>query len=41
MQSGYVLMDMRPDMKSSSRKNIFVFRDTPQIRQSMSDYLNQ
>lgn len=41
MQKGYVLMDMRPDVKSSSRKNIFLFKDTPQLRQSMSDYLNQ
>lgn len=41
MQIGYVLIDMRPDIKSSSRKNIFLFKDTPQIRQSMSDYLNQ
>lgn len=41
MQKGYVLLDMRPDFKSSSRKNIFLFKDTPQIRQSMSDYLNQ
>lgn len=41
MQKGYVLIDMRPDIKSSSGKNIFLFKDTPQIRQSMSDYLNQ
>lgn len=41
MQKGYVLLEMRPDVKSSSRKNIFLFKDTPQIRQSMSDYLNQ
>ena len=38
MQKGFVLLDMRPDMKSVSRKNIFLFKDTPQIRQSMSDY---
>lgn len=41
MQKGYVLIDMRPDIKSSSGKNIFLFKDTPQIRQSMNDYLNQ
>lgn len=27
MQKGYVLLDMRPDMKSISRKNVFFFRD--------------
>ena len=37
----YVLLDMRPDIKSASCKNIFLFRDTPQIRQSMSDYIKQ
>ena len=41
MQKGYVLLDMRPDMKSISRKNVFFFRDTPQLRQSMSDYINR
>ena len=41
MLKGYVLLEMRPDIKSSSHKNIFLFRDTPQPRQSMSDYLMQ
>lgn len=41
MLNGYVLLGMRPDMKSLSGKNIFLFRDTPQIRQSMIDYLSQ
>ena len=40
MLKGYVLLDMRPDINSSSGKNVFVFKDTPQIRNSMSDYLN-
>lgn len=41
MLKGYVLLEMRPDIKSTSHKNIFIFRDTPQLRQSMSDYLMQ
>ncbi len=41
MQKGYVLIDMQPDMKNGSRKNVFFFRDTPQLRQSMSDYINR
>lgn len=41
MQKGYVLLDMRPDVKSTSRKNVFIFRDTPQIEESIRDYLNQ
>lgn len=41
MLKGYVLLEMRPDIKSISHKNIFIFRDTPQLRQSMSDYLMQ
>ena len=41
MQKGYVLIDMRPDMKSGSRKNVFFFKDTPQLRTSMSDYINR
>ena len=41
MQKGYVLLDMQPDIKSTSGKNIFLFKDTPQIRQSMSDYINR
>ena len=40
MLKGDVLLDMRPDINSSSGKNVFVFKDTPQIRNSMSDYLN-
>ena len=40
MLTGYVLLDMRPDIRSSSGKNVFIFKDTPQIRNSMSDYLN-
>ena len=40
MLMGYVLLYMRPDINSSSGKNVFVFKDTPQIRNSMSDYLN-
>lgn len=40
-QKGYVLIDMRPDMKSGSRKNVFFFKDTPQLRKSMSDYINR
>nr|DAK69120.1 MAG TPA: hypothetical protein [Caudoviricetes sp.] len=39
MQNGYVLLDIQRDYKSTSEKNVFIFRDTPQIRQSMSDYL--
>ena len=41
MQKGYVLLDMRPDVKSARRKNVFIFRDTPQIEESIRDYLNQ
>ena len=41
MQKGYVLIDMRPDMKSRSRKNVFFFKDTQQLRKSMSDYINR
>lgn len=41
MQKGYVLLDMQPDVKSTSGKNIFLFKDTPQIRRSMSDYINR
>lgn len=40
MLMGYVLLDMRPDINSSSGKNVFIFKDTPQIRNSMSDFLN-
>ena len=40
MLKGYVLLDMRPDINSSSGKNVFVFKQTPHTRNSMSDYLN-
>lgn len=40
MLRGYVLLGMRPDINSSNGKNVFIFKDTPQIRNSMSDYLN-
>lgn len=41
MMRGYVLLDMRLDMKGNSRKNVFFFRDTPQLRQSMNDYIDR
>lgn len=41
MQKGFVLLDMRPDMKSPTRKNIFIFKNTPQLRQSIDEYLTQ
>lgn len=41
MMRGCVLLDMRPDMKGNSRKNVFFFRDTPQLRQSMNDYIDR
>lgn len=41
MMRGYVLLDMRPDMKSGSRKNVFFFKDTPQLRKSMNDYIDR
>lgn len=36
---GFVLVNMRPDEKGSGR-NVFYFRNTPELRQAVADYRN-
>lgn len=40
MQNGFVLIDMRPDLKKSGR-NIFFFNDTPQLKSAIDEYMSR
>ncbi|MDB8698671.1 DUF5659 domain-containing protein [[Ruminococcus] gnavus] len=40
MQKGFVLIDMRPDLKKSGR-NIFFFNDTPQLKSAIDEYMSR
>ena len=40
MQKGFVLIDMRPDLKKSGR-NIFFFNDTPQLKSAIAEYMSR
>lgn len=36
---GFVLQEIRPDRKRTGR-NVFLFRDTPQLRSAVAEYLS-
>ncbi|WP_027398375.1 DUF5659 domain-containing protein [Anaerovorax odorimutans] len=40
MQEGFVLVDIAPNTKTPNR-NVFYFRDTPQIKLSIQNFLNR
>lgn len=40
MQKGFVLIDMQPDLKQSGR-NVFFFKDTPQLLSEIDDYMSR
>ena len=40
MQKGFVLIDMRTDLKKSGR-NIFFFNDTPQLKSAIDEYMSR
>ena len=40
MQKGFVLIDMRPDLKKSGR-NVFFFNDTPQLKSAIDEYMSR
>ena len=40
MQRGFVLIEMRPDLKNSGR-NVFFFKDTPQLRSAIDEYMSR
>lgn len=35
---GFVLVEMRPDRKCTGGKNVFFFKDTPELRTAVKDY---
>ena len=39
MKLGFVLQEIRPDRKCTGR-NVFLFRDTPQLRRAVDEYLS-
>ena len=40
MQRGFVLIDMRPDLKKTGR-NVFFFKDTPQLKSAIDIYMSR
>lgn len=40
MQRGFVLVDMRPDLKNT-RRNVFLFNDTPQLKTAIDEYMSR
>lgn len=40
MQRGFVLIDMRPDLKNT-RRNVFFFYDTPQLKSAVDEYMSR
>lgn len=40
MQKGFVLIDMRPDLKNT-RRNVFLFNDTPQLKSAIDKYMSR
>lgn len=40
MQKGFVLIDMRPDLKNT-RRNVFLFNDTPQLKSAIDEYMSR
>lgn len=40
MQRGFVLIDMQPDLKKTGR-NVFFFKDTPQLKSAIDEYMSR
>lgn len=40
MQRGFVLIEMRPDLKNTGR-NVFVFNETPQLKSAIDEYISR
>ncbi|WP_313184784.1 DUF5659 domain-containing protein [Lacrimispora sp.] len=40
MQKGFVLVDMQPDLKKSGR-NVFFFKDSPQLKSAIDEYMSR
>lgn len=40
MQKGFVLIDMKPDLKNT-RRNVFFFNDTPQLKSAIDEYMSR
>lgn len=40
MQRGFVLVDMKPDLKKTGR-NVFFFKDTPQLKSAIDEYMDR
>lgn len=40
MQRGFVLIDMRSDLKKTGR-NVFFFKDTPQLKSAIDEYMSR
>lgn len=40
MQLGFVLLSMRPN-RDGSGKNVFIFRDTPDLRKAIDAYMSK
>lgn len=40
MQRGFVLIDMQPDLKKT-RRNVFFFNDTPQLKSAIDEYMSR
>lgn len=40
MQRGFVLIDMQPDLKKTGR-NVFFFKDTPQLKSVIDEYMSR
>ena len=40
MQKGFVLIDMQPDLKKTGR-NVFFFKDTPQLKSTIDEYMSR
>ena len=40
MQRGFVLIDMQPDLKKT-RRNVFFFYNTPQLKSAINEYINR
>jgi len=38
MQSGFVLIDIQPDLKKTGR-NVFFFKNSPQIKSAINKYI--
>lgn len=40
MHRGFVLIDMRPDLKNTGR-NVFFFKDTSQLKSAIDEYMSR